>query len=388
MPRLEALITAEVLGWARENIGVDISAASKRAGVSEGVISQWEVGEARPTVRQARLLANLYRIPFAALFLDKAPAHRLRLPKDYRRLAGTIHGEIGSAIRINVQDAWERREIILELLELSKDRPQSFDQSASLNDDPEEVGTHLRKSLGMSMEEQASWKDGRRGFNAWRARIEEAGVLVFQAVRVPLDEMRACSLRASPLPIIVVNRKDVPQARTFSLLHELSHHLLKSDGLCDLSTRVQRPPEEQRLEVFCNAVAAVALMPGKAIQQHPIVLRHSGGEQWSDLSIVALARHFSVSREALLRRLLTFELTTNHFYELKRQQYREEYLSAPKSKGFLSPSQNALSMLGRPFVQVVLSSLNAGQVTTSDAADYLGVRLKHLPALTASLETD
>ena len=37
-------------------------------------------------------------------------------------------------------------------------------------------------------------------------------------------------------------------------------------------------------------------------------------EGWSEAQISELARRFNVSREAILRRLLTFDRTTNSFY--------------------------------------------------------------------------
>jgi Zn-dependent peptidase ImmA (M78 family)/DNA-binding XRE family transcriptional regulator len=388
MSKIEALITPEVLRWARDNVAIAIPTAAKRAGVSEDAVSHWEIGRTKPTVRQARLLANLYRIPFAAFFLPEAPAYRIRVPKDYRRLAGTLGREVSSAILIDVQDAWERRAVVLELFEASRTAIPTFEESVSLSDDPEEVGTALRGTLGVSLQEQVSWRESRRGFNSWRAHIEDKGVLVFQAADVPIEEMRAYSIAEFPFPVIVVNRKDVPQARTFSLLHELTHLLLKSAGLCDLSTRVERPPEDQRLEVFCNAVAAACLMPANAVKQHPIVAHRKDGETWTDPEIITLAHYFSVSREAILRRLLTFGLTSSRFYEQKREQYQREFKTTPKPKGFPSPAQDRLSLLGRPFVRLILDSLDSGIVTTSDASDYLGIRLKHFRNLAASLETD
>jgi Zn-dependent peptidase ImmA (M78 family) len=295
---------------------------------------------------------------------------------------------VSSAILIDLQEALERRSVVLELFEASGTAIPVFDKSVSLNDDPEEVGSALRTTLGVSLEEQVSWRDSRAGFNSWRAHIEGKGVLVFQAADVPIKEMRAYSIAEFPYPVIVVNRKDFPQARTFSLLHELVHLLLKSAGLCDLSTRVERPPEDQRLEVFCNAAAAACLMPANAVKQHPIVAHRDLGEAWADIEIKSLAHYFSVSREALLRRLLTFGLTDSQFYEQKREQYRREFEATPKRKGFPPPAQDRLSLLGRPFVRLVLDSLDRGIVTTSDASDYLGIRLKHLPSLAASLEMD
>ena len=98
-----------------------------------------------------------------------------------------------------------------------------------------------------------------------------------------------------------------------------------------------------------------------------------------------MARFFSISREALLRRLLTFGLTDRNFYELKRREYKQQYKDRPKTGGMVTPPVDALSLKGRPFVHLVLTNLESGHITTSDASDYLGLRLKHLPALATSL---
>ena len=109
--------------------------------------------------------------------------------------------------------------------------------------------------------------------------------------------------------------------------------------------------------------------------------------RWADEAIEELAKFFACSREALVRRLVTLGLATTQFYEEKRQQYQDEYASKPRSKGFLAPAQDVLSRLGRPLVRLVLDGLNAERLTTSDASDILGVRLKHLSELTHAVES-
>jgi hypothetical protein len=89
----------------------------------------------------------------------------------------------------------------------------------------------------------------------------------------------------------------------------------------------------------------------------------------------------------VLRRLLTFGLTNRAFYERKRAEQEEEYRNQPPERGgFVSPPVNALSSLGRPYVKLILDNLSAGEITTSDAADYLGLKLKHFPTLAGALE--
>lgn len=381
---VSALVTPTVLSWGRELARLKRPEAAKKASVTPEKLASWESGEAQPTPRQARLLAHAYHLPFAAFFLPEPPDGIRRIPRDLRRLAGETADGLSSDIQLDVRHAWERREIALELLAASAENPADFSFTADLAEDPEACGARLRLSLGTTLETQSSWRDPRVGFNAWRESAELLGVLVLQTSKIPLAALRAYSLTADDLPVVVVNRKDAFAARTFSLLHEIVHLGLHSDGLCDLRTDSLRPAEDQRLEVFCNAVAAAALIPREALLSQTVVRVHTG-VAWDDRTIETLARGYSCSREAMLRRLLSFGLTDDAFYRLKRQQYREEYAAQPPSAGFVTPAGDSVSLLGKPYVRLVLNGIESGAVTTSDAADYLGVRLKHLPAIASAI---
>jgi Zn-dependent peptidase ImmA (M78 family) len=383
-----ALVNPALLRWGREQVRMAPLVAARKAAVSSEKLATWEAGAAQPTLRQARALAHAYRLPLAAFYLELPPATKSRVPKDYRRLAGTQQDDITSALAIDIKEAWEKREIALELLTLNASPPPPLALSASIDEDPELVGAQLRDFVGLSVGEQATWRDPRRAFNAWRRQLEDRGLLILQTSDLPLEELRAYSLFSTVLPVIVLNRKDVPAGRCFSLIHELAHLALKLEGLCDLNTAVDRAPEEQHLEVFCNAVAAAFLIPRAALFEHGIVLRHGESPIWSDLELEALARHFSTSREALLRRLLTFGRTEEEFYRVKRREYHDEYAKQKKMRGPVAPPVDTVSLLGRPFVRLVLDSLDTDRITTTDASDYLGLRLKHLPALAAILEGD
>jgi Zn-dependent peptidase ImmA (M78 family) len=84
-------------------------------------------------------------------------------------------------------------------------------------------------------------------------------------------------------------------------------------------TRFQSPSEP--LAGRCNSVAAAALMPRDVLSAQPrVTALGPRSTKWTDAEISELARDFNVSREALLRRLLTFDRTTEEFYRQKRAQ--------------------------------------------------------------------
>jgi Zn-dependent peptidase ImmA (M78 family) len=163
----------------------------------------------------------------------------------------------------------------------------------------------VRELLKVTGEEQRTWRDPRKSYNGGRSRVESAGALVFQVTGVAPSEVLGFSLTEQPLPIIGINRKLAPNGRTFTLLHEFVHVLLRESSLCDIEESFARPPQEQATEVFCNAVAAAALIPRDALLADPLVSRHSRPRDWSDEELDAIARNFGVSKHVALRRLLT-----------------------------------------------------------------------------------
>ena len=208
--------------------------------------------------------------------------------------------------------------------------------------------------------------------------------------RVEADEVSGFALAEELLPVVAVNRKNTFNRRTFSLLYEFTPLMLRLSGVSDLEVDAERPPEDQRVEVFCNRVTAAALMPRGQVLSEPTVIAHRPEHpEWDDADISELAVTYSVSREALLRRLLTFGLTTQAFYRTKRAQYNEEFFTQQerqrerqKGQEFRrNPPREAISTIGEPFVRLVLDNYYQDRITLRDVSSYLGVRVKHFPRI-------
>ncbi|WP_419697186.1 ImmA/IrrE family metallo-endopeptidase [Mesorhizobium muleiense] len=345
-----------------------------------------------PSLPQLRKIAELFKRPLAVFYLPKPPSN-FQVMRDLRRLPGVGFRRYPPGLQLEIRLATERRELARELSEDLGQEPIRFDLQATTKDNTDDVGLRIRAALGITDALQSAWRDadGRAAFNAWRSRIEAKGVLIFQTTRFETEEASGFAIAADALPIIAVNRKDPPTRRTFSLLHELTHLLLKVSGVSDLETDAARPAEDQKLEVFCNQVAAGALMPRDLILNDPRVSgRTLRSVDWSDSEISDLSRSFGVSREALLRRLLTFDRTTAEFYAMKRGQYhaeRQTRLMRQKQEARDSDGiprnmpQETLSNFGRPLVQMIIGNYYHDNLTLSEVSGYLGLKAKHLPKL-------
>lgn len=388
--RVKALIKPELLVWARTSAGFDVPEAAGRLGINEERLSAWEAGTDSPSIPQLRKLATLFKRPLAVFYLQQVPTD-FQVLRDLRRLPGIGFRHFPANLQMEIRRASQKRELALELIDDLGEDNAAFTLSATPDEDPETIGLRIRAALGVTEQEQARWRDsdGRAAFNAWRSRIEQAGVLVFQATQIATEEASGFAIAEDRLPVIVVNRKDVLTRRSFSLIHELAHLLLHISGVSDLETDAARPAEDQAIEVFCNQVAAATLMPKSWLLADARVTNHgSRSVNWTDSEIADLARTFGVSREAVVRRLLSFDKTTDEFYRAKRGQYAAER-AAQKVRDREKAAdgiprnmpQETLSNFGRPLVHMILGNYYQDRLTLSEVAGYLGIKTKHIAKL-------
>ena len=386
---VRALVKPGLIKWARETAGRTVEETAKRINIDVDRYRAWEssTDEEAPTINQLRALAEFFRRPLVVFYLPEVPPAP-KSPRDFRRLPGSEDHRFSPQLLYQMRESAQRRELALDLLDELGDEPVAFEASAKLDESPAAVAQRVRDLLGIPIDTQLRWREPRVGFNAWRQCVEAQGVLVFQAPRVEEREARGFSLVENPLPVVVVNSKDSPAGRSFSLIHELAHVMLRQAGVCDFEDPGDQ--EAAKVEVFCNAVAAATLMPRDSFLAEGIVKSHSATE-WFDDELKELSLRYSVSREAVVRRLLELGRTTEKFYRMKRGQYaaeqraREEREKETNAGGGPSPDRAAMSNLGSSFIRLVLSSYRQDHLTLSDVSNVLGVRVKHVRRIEEAL---
>ena len=381
-----AIVEPTVLRWARESRGLSVEVAAKRIGVKPERLNAWEESSSdlRPTVRQLRTAASVYQRPLGLFFLPDPPTEDETV-RDFRRLSEPPFSEEHSpALRLELRLARERRLDAVELAEQLGFQPPRLSIRANLRTDPDRLAARIRSKLGVTASVQRSWGDTRVAFNSWRDRIEANGILVFQTGgskthAVDPKEARGFSIAEHPLPAIVANGSDAYSARCFTLLHELTHVLLREGGLCDLH-EANSARQGNRTEVFCNRVAGAVLVPEEDLIA--LTPRSGGNERWDDGQLEALAKAFSVSPEVILRRLLILGQTSDSFYEGWRQRRQRDVERAKKQgrkrPGFLTPANRAIKRNGKLFTRLVFQALDARHVTLSSTTNLLQTGSTHL----------
>ena len=392
--RIKATVDPTVLIWARETAGFSLEGAAAKLKIEEERLTAWEQGGDQPSIPQLRKLAETYKRPLAVLYLHEPPTNSFQAMHDFRRLPDLGMRRFSPELTLEIRLAQQRRELALELFEDGNEAPTPFTLETTINKNPEVIADVIRNTLGVDYAMQSHWRDQRIAFLAWRAKIEELGVLVFQASRIESNEASGFAYWDDALPFMVVNRKDTYSRRIFSMFHEFVHLMLRQSGVSDLDIEGLRPDADERIEVFCNQVAAAALMPRSLfLSEECIAARGDGLHDWDDETVKTLSLTFSVSREAIVRRLLTFGRTTDAFYRRKRAQYAKEYQqqqqrNREKNEGKPIPRnmpRETVATFGRPFVRRVIENYHLDRISLSDVSGYLGVKVRHVAGIEQQL---
>ena len=247
-----ALVPPGTLRWARESMGLTLEEAAQKVSVSVRKLERAETGEGYLTMRQAENAADVYRRPLAALFVSTPPEED---PPEaqFRQLPGAPSLPWNYEMHTLARRIRERQDAAVELYDFLEEEPPWPSVQIGQSDDSAEQGALARAALGVGLDEQKAWGD-RNGFVplwAWTQAVERLGVLVMQDGSMPVEQMRGFAAVHDSVPAIVVNTKDDPRSRAFTLLHELGHLLRARVGLEPASVT------EQWLEEFASGV----LMP-------------------------------------------------------------------------------------------------------------------------------
>ncbi len=387
-------ISPEVLRWARKSLHLPEEAvlmhfnqtSKQKFKFNDSLLAKIESGSGEEIpFALLQELSSFYKRPLAVFFLNKPPTE-LALPHDRRTIDSDVHEIISPAAVLAIRRARYVQEIFRDLskeLDISLKFPF---RKFTLSDNPAQMGTKFRETLDFSLDAQRKVRDARGLFDAVRVKLEGVNVLTIKS-SFPPEDARAFSLVDQTPYLILINNKDGGyfgySPKTFSLLHEFAHILLRESAICNDFNY-----SHQRIEKFCNSFAGAFLVPDEYFWLVLEITRKEFDIANLEDYLNTLKTAFKVSYEVLLRKCLTLKLIDDNFYNTKIQEWRDEYQKERKKKEergekqfipIITPGRRAISNNGRKFVELVLHARGEGKITIDSAADYLGVSFKSLP---------
>lgn len=376
---LKNIVNPKVIEWARGCAQMDLGIASGKLGISVERLANWESGAESPTMPQLRKIANLYKRSVSVFFLDNVPTNQ-HTRRDFRRLELSVSEAMSPVLAATFRNAEAKRESALEILAEMEEAPPQFSLQINPSLEAEEFAERLAAQLGVTQTNRAEWKDEYQALTGWKDVVESLGVIVLQARGVALSEMRGACIYDPILPVILLNSKDSPLGRVFSLLHELTHLARYESSLCDVNEQFDRSIDAQRIEVFCNHVAGAVLVPETDLMGY---VSRSGLEKvtiWEEAQVRNARRFFWASKEVIVRRLLITKKVSQEFYQQKRLEYGAEN-EARTSGGPVPQPRLILNSNGRFLSRLVVDAYRAEAITGTVVSRTLGTKLDHLPGV-------
>jgi Zn-dependent peptidase ImmA (M78 family) len=220
--------------------------------------------------------------------------------------------------------------------------------------------------------------DGDDALKVWRKAVEAAGIFVFKDTFKQRDISGFC-LAHPELPVVMINNSTAKTRQIFSLLHELTHVLTHRRAIStfDDAPLDRLTPNEQRIERFCNRIAAEVLIPG---HEFATLMRGlpENIEALTSEEFAALAERYRVSREVILRRFRDADRVSQAFYEGRKREWDGQREKDGSGGNFYLTKGSYLS---ERLMSEVFARYGRRQITVDEAADYIGVKPKQVDEL-------
>lgn len=363
----QANINPDILSWARQRARLSLSVLASKLHVKEDKLQAWETGEEKPTFRQAQDYAHHTYIPFGYLFLKQPPADELPIP-DLRTVGSHAPQELSLDLRDTVREVLRRQ---LWYREYQIDRAVEVVAAVgcvSLRTPIVTIANDMLHRMGLSNRpKHGTWDTY---FNDLIQRIEALGILVMRSSMVgsnthrllSVQEFRGFAIADEYAPVIFINTSDCPEARLFTLLHELAHIWLGESGISDAEHGNGR-----KIEKLCNAVAAEFLAPEDEFRQY-----WQSSEDWLS-NLALLASHFHVSQWVIARRALELNLIEDADYQAFISKRLADYKAREKNG---APPYNRIqvSKVSKRLAQAVTSEALSGRILLRDAGQLIGIK--------------
>ena len=384
---VKALITPEVLKWARERrMKLEIDYAAKKLKIDPERLEAWENGTEQPTFAQLKKIAKLYKTHISIFYLSEPPIDFQPLT-DYRVLPAQIAIDEEQIYRLNANiiEAYERRETLIELYELLEEQPPQVTLKVDIREDPKLAARKVTEFLELKKEELQQANDKYAALKFWKHTIEKKGILVCQTsvnthLSVELETVRGFCIAQRPFPVIVVNPKDRPYGRIFTLIHELVHIALGESVIQNTDIEEANAPNLDPIEVFCNQVAADVLVPENELLE--IV-----NLEILEEDLPRISKFFHVNPEVIMRRLLTLRKISQRNYQMYRNRQLAKHKDTPEGTGGAAPYHNRLlNTSGEYFARTAFTAYYEQKITRAELASVLSnCDTKHLAKIESTI---
>ena len=335
-------------------------------GWNADVVDQLSSGEKLPTLSQLDALSSLLAV-YSNTWFDKRELKFKNVPVNFkternkeaklslktRRLLDTALAKAKFANRYSVSNR--------------QFKPfGNFTLESSVN----EFGKLLRSHLKITDQLQQQYTAG-KFYNYLSDVIQNYGVYIF-GKDGPTEEFRGFTSNLRPFPLIVINTSILSKkAQIFTLVHEYVHLLIGETGISDpYATR-------NRVERFCNSVAAIALAPKRLVEKIAATNKYSKSDKFEFLRY--FSNKLNLSLQCVLIRLIKLKIVASDFLPSAARNAYFQLTDFKSDGGGGSKDQDydygqmQLWRYGHKFIAELTKALEVSKISLIDVEDKISV---------------
>lgn len=369
-------VNGKIIQWAREYYNMSSEEAAQKIGVDLEKYKDWEAGTDYPTYAKLKKISDVFHKPSALFFFPVPP--KIASPKgDLRTLPDAVVNRLSRNVILQLEKA---KVYQLSLIELYGERDSIFMHRDEFPDSVDALCEFFRKKLEFPVAAQKARKSTKVVFEIYREKFYDIGIYVFK------DSFRdnaisGLCVKDNRFPVIVINNSMSFARQIFTLFHELYHLISDTSGAEIIRDDFYSMLAENQstIEHNCDSFANNFLVPlddfRQELEKAPV----------DEKRIEDLAQLYSVSREAIMYKLLTLGKITNSDYsQLKETFYGEAIRSQGKKEGKKGGGNyysTKLSYLGNQYTGEVFRQYFSGKISGVKAGEMLQSKVNHLPRL-------
>lgn len=378
--RATLTLNPAVVRWSLETRGWDAKELAEKSGVPEPVIRKIQSEESPIDIVNLKRISKCMGQPLAVFLLSKPPDE-----PELINYGGMQEKRLSRKTLDAIRTSRYWQSVSREILEAQSESLKPDAKEYSVESDPESAALDERQRLGFGPDgAMSATKTDRESYNALRDGIESLNIFVYH---LEMGGGDACgiSMAGKHPAVITVNPSGSYKQRTFALLHEYAHILLRTNGYCMSSPELPRDTcgESNGIEAWCNAFAGSVLMPRRELLTVASLLE----EESKDAGYMAgkMSDFFGASRQAVAARMMMINR------ESSPSPPCWECLEKPKNRRTNEPKYQTtpygmcLDKRGKKFTSMILISHARDTITHADVIEYLELDPEHFPKLRKAL---
>ena len=380
-------VNPEILRWARETAGLDLSEASTKLGISDAYglsseerLRRLEAGEDTPSRPLLLKMTKQYRRPLLVFYMSDPPRKASR-GTDFRTLPDDYSPQYDALVDALIRRIQVRQGIIKAALELEEDfQPLEFVGAYNLEAGVQTILESIKQVINFDLQSFRRQPSPHEAFGWLRTQVENIGIFVLLVgdlgshhTTIPPEVFRGFAIADRIAPFVIINDKDSHAAWSFTLIHELAHIWLGQTGVSNTFA-------ETAVEKFCNRVAGELLLPINELDQLNISRARNFEDLGQLISDFSFERNLSSSMVAyslfLSNRIeySTWTKLSKHYSDLwyqTRDEKREKNRGKESGPNYYIVRRHRL---GDGLISLVQRFTAAGILSTTKAAKVLDVK--------------